>query len=183
MRQNHTTSSKTPRPTVKARHKRTQGSAEASKTAVSLATKPARVEVALASTLAAPPRDGTRVVSRFDRPGHLAREHAERLLRLSRRDVQKDREQGFDWGAGDDLAAELGEFAVISMVGGGETWLDLVDGPVEEDDGGPFVETQSSREFAPGSDEDSEGFLREALPTSSALPKGANPEFRRRRRS
>lgn len=183
MRQNHTSSSKTPRPTIKARHKRTKGDAEASKTAGSLATSPPRVELTLASTPAAPAGDRVRAVSRFDRPGHLAREHAERLLRLSRRDMQKDREQGFDWGDGDDLAAELGEFAVISMVGGGETWLDLVDGHVDEDDGGPFVETQSSREFAPGSDEDSDGFLREALPTSSALAKGASPEFRRRRRS
>lgn len=196
MRQNHTSSNKAPRPTVKTKPKRAKGKVDASRIGVPVASKSIKVEVSLASTTAtgrteAPlvdlpvtePRANSSAMPRFDRPGHLAREHAERLLRLSRRDAQKDPEQGFDLGAGDDLASELGEFAVISMVGGGETWLDLVDDPVDEDEGGPFVETQSSREFAPGSDEDSDGFLREALPTSSALARDPSTVLRRRRRS
>jgi hypothetical protein len=121
--------------------------------------------------------------SRFDRPGHIAEQHASRLLHLSRGNAKRDEfEMIFDSAAHDDLATELGEFAVTSMVGGGETWLDKVNAPSEEEDGGPFLETGGEQEFATGSDEESDGYLREALPTSSASRPESVLTMRSRRR-
>jgi hypothetical protein len=76
----------------------------------------------------------------------------------------------FDSAGRDDFATELAEQAVTSMVGGGETWLDTLNAQVEEEDGGPFLETRAAREFASGQEahDDTEGFLREAVPTPSA---------------
>lgn len=121
--------------------------------------------------------------TRFDRPGHIAPEHASRLLLLSSKSAKRDEfEMLFDAAANDELATELGEFAVTAMGGGGETWLDMVNAPSEEEEGGPFLETRSAREFAAGSDEDSEGFFREALPTSSAARHDSAPKPRGRQR-
>ncbi len=121
--------------------------------------------------------------SRFDRPGHISEGHASRLLHLSRKNAKRDEfEMIFDSAATDDLATELGEFAVTSMVGGGETWLDKVNAPSEEEDGGPFLETGGEQEFATGSDDESDGYLREAFPTSSASRPESSLSMRRRRR-
>lgn len=84
---------------------------------------------------------------RYDRPGHLEGAHAERLLQLSRRGGSHDEfELVFDAADDDDLATELAEQAVSSMIGGGGTWLDVVNAPVEEEQGGPFVEAWRGRE-------------------------------------
>lgn len=108
-------------------------------------------------------------LERFDRPGHISKEHASRLWELSHTHARRsESERAFDFARADDLANELGELAVTSMMGGGETWLDVINAPSEEEDGGPFLETRSAREFAVDSEEDLDGFLREALPTSSA---------------
>lgn len=108
-------------------------------------------------------------IERFDRPGHLSKEHASRLRELSHGHTRRgEGERAFESARGDDLANELGELAVTSMIGGGQTWLDVINAPSEEEEGGPFLETRSAREFAVDPEEDLDGFLREALPTSSA---------------
>jgi hypothetical protein len=108
-------------------------------------------------------------LARFDRPGHISKEHASRLWELSHTHARRsESDRAFDSASGDDLANELGELAVASMVGGGETWLDVINAPSEEEEGGPFLETRSAREFGVDPEEDLDGFLREALPTSSA---------------
>lgn len=90
---------------------------------------------------------------RFDRPGHLADAHAARLLEMSRGRVRRDEfALVFESAAFDDLATELAEQAVTSMVGGGETWLDTVNAPVEEEDGGPFLEAGGASEVGDGGD-------------------------------
>lgn len=130
--------------------------------------------------------DSVKRRARYDRPGHLEEAHAERLLHMSARRTSRDEfALVFDSAASDDLATELAEQAVSSMMGGGETWLDMVDAPVEEDDGGPFLETRGAREFAAGpeAEDDTAGFMREALPTPSARPPAAFEGVRRGRRS
>lgn len=108
---------------------------------------------------------------RYDRPGHLEDAHADRLRHLSQRRAGRDEfAMVFDAVDGDELATELAEQAVTSMVGGGDTWLDTVNAQVDEEEGGPFLETRASKEFASGpeSEDETAGFLREALPTPSA---------------
>jgi hypothetical protein len=112
--------------------------------------------------------------ARFDRPGHLAEEHAQRLLRMSKRKPPDDvafvmANRG---NTDDEFAEELAEHAVSTMTTGGDTWMDFMDKTVEEEDGGPFVETRASREFAHGSEHEVDGFLREALPTTRSGVKG-----------
>jgi hypothetical protein len=114
-----------------------------------------------------------RSAARFDRPGHLADEHAQRLLKMSKRRPRDDvafiiANRGTP---DDDLAEELAEQAVSTMTTGGDTWMDFMDRTVDEEEGGPFVETRGSREFARGSAE-VDGFLREALPTTRSGVKG-----------
>lgn len=106
--------------------------------------------------------------ARYDRPGHLADDHAQRLLGLSKRRRPDDvafllANKG---NSDDDLAEELAEQAVSAMTTGGDTWMEFMDKTVEEEEGGPFIETRASREFARGSEEEVDGFLREALPTT-----------------
>jgi hypothetical protein len=52
----------------------------------------------------------------------------------------------------DDFTERLGEEAVSAMTKGGSQHADDWDRPVEEEDGGPFVETSGGDEFAPGTD-------------------------------
>lgn len=111
---------------------------------------------------------------RYDRPGHLDEGHAERLLRLSGPRGQ-DRELAFilDDTADDELATELAEHTVLAMTAGGDSLLDSRDEAVEEERGGPFLETRAAQEFARGGARATAGFFREALPTSGAQA----PEF------
>lgn len=106
--------------------------------------------------------------ARFDRPGHLADEHAQRLLRMSKRRRPDDNAflMANKGTTDDDFAEELAEQAVSAMTTGGDTWMDAMDETVDEEEGGPFVETRASREFARGSEQEVDGFLREALPTT-----------------
>lgn len=105
---------------------------------------------------------------RFDRPGHLADDHAQRLLRMSKRRPQDDSAflMANKGTTDDELAEELAEQAVSTMTTGGDTWMDFMDKTVEEEEGGPFIETRASKEFARGSEQEVDGFLREALPTT-----------------
>jgi hypothetical protein len=170
MRQNHTGPNKSPKPS-----KRELSKPGALPPAVVRPRAPGADLEAKAldhAALGIPARlHSTKDRARYDRPGHIADAHAERLLHLSQRRSGRDEfTLVFDSAAGDDLATELAEQAVTSMVGGGETWLDTVNAQVEEEEGGPFLETRADREFASGpeAEDGTQGFLREALPTPSA---------------
>jgi hypothetical protein len=102
----------------------------------------------------------TRVTSepapqRYDRPGHLDPAHAERLLELSRADRDQDDDEAFVRAktSKDDFAEELGETAVASMTSGEDALTDELEAQVEEETGGPFIETSGNVEFAGGTDE------------------------------
>jgi hypothetical protein len=128
----------------------------------------------------APKSSSARTAVRFDRPGHLADDHAQRLLRLSKRRPPDDfafllASRG---NTDDDLAEELAEQAVSAMTTGGDTWMESMDKTVDEEEGGPFVETRASREFARGAEHEVDGFLREALPTTRSGVKGRTQKRR-----
>jgi hypothetical protein len=53
----------------------------------------------------------------------------------------------------DDLAQEIGEAAVVTLTSGADAFADDVEALVDEEAGGPFVETSGSVEFAGGTDE------------------------------
>jgi len=62
------------------------------------------------------------------------------------------------------LAEQLGESFVAQITSGGE---EPVDEPVEEETGGPFVETTAKEEFATGTDRSNpKGASREPFPTT-----------------
>lgn len=191
MRQNHTSSSKSSKSNQAKAEKRLSGPESSTRPT---ATQPQRAEKKTGATTpggefhqsVVERLESAKRRARYDRPGHLADAHAERLLHMSKGRAARDEfALVFDSAASDDLASELAEQAVSSMMGGGETWLDMVDAPVEEDEGGPFLETRGAREFAlgPEAEDDTEGFFREALPTSSAAPPVPFEGVRRRRRS
>ncbi|OQX68587.1 MAG: hypothetical protein B6A08_09290 [Sorangiineae bacterium NIC37A_2] len=104
--------------------------------------------------------------ARYDRPGHIDPEHAERLLALSgssrngqgRAFVEAERVE-------DDFAEELAETAIASMTSGEDALTEDLDAPVDEEKGGPFIETSGNVEFAGGTDEsNTEDATREPLP-------------------
>ena len=68
----------------------------------------------------------------------------------------------------DDLTERLGEEAVSSMTSGESRLADDWDKPVEEEEGGPFVETLARDEFAAGTDASNiAGATREPFPKTS----------------
>jgi hypothetical protein len=68
----------------------------------------------------------------------------------------------------DDLTERLGEEAVSSMTSGESQLADDWDKPLEEEDGGPFVETRDRDEFASGTDGSNiVGATREPFPKTS----------------
>ena len=92
----------------------------------------------------------------FDGAGHMDPAHAARLLALGREG--KEAEANADafvksTGAKDDLAEELAQAAVANMTSGEDQLATDLEAEVEEDKGGPFVETSGSTEFAGGTDE------------------------------
>jgi hypothetical protein len=91
---------------------------------------------------------------RYDRPGHLDPAHAERLLRLARVGRTDDTNRAFVQSSSreDDFAEELGETAVTSMTSGQDALTGELDAQVDEERGGPFVETSGKVEFAGGTD-------------------------------
>ena len=92
----------------------------------------------------------------FDGAGHMDPAHAARLLALARegKDAEADA-GGFvkSTGPKDDLAEELAEAAVANMTSGEDQLTTDLEAVVDEDQGGPFVETSGSTEFAAGTDE------------------------------
>jgi hypothetical protein len=104
----------------------------------------------------------------FDNQGHIDPDRAARLLGLSASPnstyalfVEKSEV------AGDDLAEELAEVAVVSMTSGEGHMVEELNRDVEEDWGGPFVVTSASREFAGGTDDSNIAeATREPFPTT-----------------
>jgi len=117
------------------------------------------------------PRTGKGSGPRRPASGHLDPEHAARLRRISRETNGTDADVGFVAGprSKDDLTERLGEEAVSSMTSGESQLADDWDRPVEEEDGGPFVETSASDEFAAGTDDSNTAdATREPFPKTSS---------------
>ena len=104
----------------------------------------------------------------FDASGHMDPAERQRLLDLAREGREAE-PRGVTAGqlAHDSLGEELGEAAVASMTSGGDELGDDLEAEVEEELGGPFVETSGKTEFAEGTDESNiEGATREPFPTT-----------------
>jgi hypothetical protein len=91
----------------------------------------------------------------FDGAGHLDPGHAQRLLDLARGERAKDDAKAFvsKPESEDDFVEELGETTVATMTSGEEALGPDLDAEVEEERGGPFIETSAKIEFAGGTDE------------------------------
>jgi hypothetical protein len=91
----------------------------------------------------------------YDGSGHMDPEHARRLLEMARDGKVKDDSGAFIDApqTQDDLAEELAEAAVGSMTSGEDQLGPDLDSVVDEEVGGPFVETSGNTEFAGGTDE------------------------------
>ena len=120
-----------------------------------LAAKSSPRPAAKKASARAPSAAKTNGIRRRDRAGHLEPHYAADLLAKGREGHDADDGQpAFLRGthSGDGLAEELGEEAVETMNSGenesGETREQFVD----EEIGGPFVESSAKREFADGND-------------------------------
>jgi hypothetical protein len=96
-----------------------------------------------------------RALPGYDGSGHMDPAHARRLLKMAR-------EGKVDAGSGafidapetqDDLAEGLAEAAVSSMTSGEDQLGADLESVVDEEVGGPFLETSGNTEFAGGTDE------------------------------
>jgi hypothetical protein len=104
----------------------------------------------------------------FDNAGRLDPQRASRLLELAAETRSPGADAAFVAGSGadDDLAEELGEGAVVAMTSGEDSVGADLNHDVEEDWGGPFVESTASKEFASGTDESNiDEATREPFPT------------------
>ncbi len=91
----------------------------------------------------------------YDGSGHLDPAYAKQLLDLGDAGRPAESDEAFVNRAftDDDLAEELAEAAVTSMTTGEDMLTEQLAIEVEEDRGGPFVETSPNVEFAGGTDE------------------------------
>jgi hypothetical protein len=90
----------------------------------------------------------------FDGAGHMDPAHAARLLALSREGKEVEGDAFVkSTGTKDDLAEELAEAAVANMTSGEDQLGTDLEAEVDEEKGGPFVETSGNTEFASGTDE------------------------------
>jgi hypothetical protein len=111
-----------------------------------------------------------RPVVRKDGAGHVDPAHAKRLLALSRESREAPEARSFVSGprSREAIAEELGEGAVTSMTSGEDSLSDTLDESVDEENGGPFIETAASEEFAEGTDESNiDGATREPFPKTT----------------
>jgi hypothetical protein len=98
---------------------------------------------------------GPKYLRSFDNAGHLDPIRALRLLEIAWKTRAWPPEEAFVGGStvDDDLAEELAESAVVAMTSGEDIVVEHFNLDVEEDWGGPFVESSASKEFAGGTDE------------------------------
>ena len=107
----------------------------------------------------------------YDAAGHMHPDEASRLLALSGPE-RDDAAKAFTEATMDDLAEELGQAAVHNMTTGEDALRTDFEAEVDEDLGGPFVETSGNTEFAGGTDESNiETATRKPFPTGNRLPK------------
>jgi hypothetical protein len=115
--------------------------------------------------------DRKKVAKRRDATGHLDADYERRIRAGSR---APDDGLAFLTGfrTGEPLAEELGEAFLQSATSGEESESERRERILPEEEGGPFVRTRASREFAYGFDESNiAGATREPLPkTSNADP-------------
>ena len=112
--------------------------------------------------------DRKRATKRRDATGHLDAEY-ERKLRSAARPREQD-ELGFLTGfsSREPLASELGQAFVESATSGEESEPERRERILTEEDGGPFVSTRASQEYAYGLDESNIAeATREPLPKTS----------------
>jgi len=112
--------------------------------------------------------DRKKVSKRRDATGHLDAEY-EQKVRSEARPRDQD-ELGFLTGftSRDPLAAELGEAFLESATSGEESEPERRERVFTEEDGGPFVRTRASQEYAYGLDESNIAeATREPLPKTS----------------
>ena len=103
----------------------------------------------------------------FDASGHIREAEAQYLLELAHATQLPESNEAFAVAAltDDDLAEELAEAAVASMTTGEDELTDALAAEVEEELGGPFVETSAGTEFAGGTDASNiAGATREPFP-------------------
>jgi hypothetical protein len=115
------------------------------------------------------------LVARRDATGHIAPKYARGLLGESReKRVREGSPAAFlpRPRTADDLGEELGEAFVQTATSGEDSEAERLDGVVPEEQGGPFVPSKATQEFARGPEaSDIEGATREPLPkTSKADP-------------
>jgi hypothetical protein len=109
----------------------------------------------------------------YDASGHMAAKYAQQLLDLAHAARTTDGDEAFVVSAftDDALAEELAEAAVVNMTSGEDELSQRLDAEVEEERGGPFVQTSGNVEFASGTDETNiPEATREPFPT----PNGAS---------
>lgn len=104
----------------------------------------------------------------FDGAGHMDAGHQARLLAMARMGRSSDIDAFVDGTeTGDELAEEFAESAVKAMTGEPDPLGDDLAAVVEEEQGGPFVETSAQTEFASGTDESNIAeATREPFPTT-----------------
>jgi hypothetical protein len=114
------------------------------------------------------PKKKSAALHGFDASGHMDPAERQRLLDMGRehRDAEP---KGLTAGqiAHDSMGEGFGEAAVASMTSGEDELGDDLEAEVEEERGGPFIETSGRTEFADGTDESNiEGATREPFPTT-----------------
>ena len=110
----------------------------------------------------------------YDASGHIAAREAQYLLDLADADRTTQNDEAFvsSGFTDDDLAEELAEAAVLSMTTGQDELGDQLQATVDEDRGGPFVETSANLELAGGTDESNIATAtREPFPTPNGIGK------------
>ena len=110
----------------------------------------------------------------YDGSGHLAAREARYLLDLAHATRTTESDEAFvsSTFTDDDLAEELAEAAVTSMTTGQDELVEQLETDVDEDRGGPFVETSGNVELAGGTDESNIAeATREPFPTPNGTGK------------
>ena len=111
------------------------------------------------------------VITRRDATGHMDPQYQRELLEESHENrAEHGSETAFNYRprSGDELGEELGESFIESATSGEDTGAEHHEQVVPEEQGGPFVRSNSSIEFASGTDASNiEGATREAFPTTS----------------
>ena len=94
-------------------------------------------------------------IQRYDHPGHLDPKYAAGLRAIGNETHVQDDNRAFvsSGHSADDLANELGEEAVKSMTSGEDELPARRDARIIEEQGGPFVVSAASEEFALGFDD------------------------------